>query len=360
MAINRQSQVSTVMELRIRASDSLVHPLYTDAYTRATVPMSAIADSVSEIGRFWAMAAANVERDKRFWSRKDAKYSIDTIQPAVAINCIPQDTGDQNLYQQGIIFPVLTSMVIAPEGGNLPVSDATFPSVMVYNGTDFISAVLDHLKPMNAPDLLWLDALEDTSSTLHVVAVFPANNMSKDGNKIYSCSLDSRYISSTTSSTRNRPMVAFGEGHTDYLLKGIINTNRPKINLAAAWAKYLNPKTGTGGGTVFSHMANTAGLWNSPVSPDPVFNTVTVENMVTMMVLNGIARASYNISIAGRAKDSDSSNPVGRLPDAFLKEFLPKGYLGPGGNAFDITDAEKEKATKLTARVTVNGYAYSR
>ncbi|KAL1633336.1 hypothetical protein SLS56_002972 [Neofusicoccum ribis] len=83
------------MELRIRASDSFAHPLYTDAYTRATVPISAIADNVSEIGRFWAIAAANVDRNKRLWSRKDAKYSIDAIQPAIATNCISQDTEDR-------------------------------------------------------------------------------------------------------------------------------------------------------------------------------------------------------------------------------------------------------------------------
>ncbi|KAL1633863.1 hypothetical protein SLS58_010919 [Diplodia intermedia] len=313
--------------------------------------MSSIADSGAEIGRYWAVAAANVLREKRFWSRKEATYSIDALQPAVATVCVAQNVSGQEIQDQVLWFANLTSK----EAGE---TDANFVFRAV-NDEDAIAKVLDRLNSTSEPDVLWFNAVEGLGSTLHAVATFPDTGLTNIS-QIYSCSFDSRYFPATTSSKRTRVKISYSDSLDDYIRHGVINTDYQRINLAADWAQYLNPTINSEGQTAFGQMAKTAGMWNATTTPDQGFTEVIVEGILATMTLNGIARSGYDIPIAGRAKGTNTSNPDPfPPPTAFYSELLPRNYLGGGGDAYEITDAELKTATPFKVRVLVLGYAYT-
>lgn len=338
---------------RTRANTLQTYPLHRDAYTIATIPMSSIADSGAEIGKWWTIAAANVQRSKRFWSRKDATFSINAPQPAVATICQPQTGSNQQILEEGLLFPNLTSVNFAK--GIIQ----TTASINITKAPDnrLVSEVLSHLELVKEPSILWFAALDGFGSTIHAVATFPPNNSSSPINQIYSCSLDSRYIHAVTSSTRNKIKMAYSEKDEQFLNDGIINTGYPQIFLSAGWTEYLNPTINSEGSTAFAQMYRSGGLWNVSSPTDESFRMVVVEAIITTMTLNGIARADYNISIAGRKKGGgiDTEDP----PDEFLTQFLPDKYLGSGGVAYELTDEELKNSTKFTARAMANGYAYN-
>ncbi|OJD30976.1 uncharacterized protein BKCO1_5300050 [Diplodia corticola] len=334
-----------------------IYPLYGYAYTRATMPMSSIADTAAEIGRLWAIAAKNVQKTKRFWSRKDAKYSIDATQPAVATVCQIQSVSGQTISPYGYVrFPNLTSMWYPDGPHNVMTGRASFMLIDI-NDDDLVSTVLGRLNSTKEPNILWLDAIEGLGSTLNAVAIFPDTAFTNTS-QIFSCSFDTRYFPATTSSLRSQLKISGPDDTHDYLLQGMIKSKYPLITISTGWAQYLNPTINNEGWTAFAQVAKTTGLWNTSTAPDQDFVEVIVEAILTTMTLNGIARTDYNISIAGRAKGSNVSTPED-LPDAFLSELLPRKYLGAGGNAYELTDDELRNAAPFVLRVFATGYAYT-
>lgn len=65
-----------------------------NAYTMATVPLAAVSDSIERIGWRYNYAAKVGPRYKRFWSRKEAIYTIGPPQPAVFTRCMQQTWND--------------------------------------------------------------------------------------------------------------------------------------------------------------------------------------------------------------------------------------------------------------------------
>lgn len=225
----------------------------------------------------------------------------------------------------------------------------------VYNNYTLVQGVRSKLTPGDPPSLFWFDdpqTLDSTNSTLQAVAVFPANS-SNAVDTTYTCSIDSRWISgASTQATRNIHKIAHGNtpGFGD---TGTINTNYPRMFMTAGWASYLNPETGYSGNsstTPFIQMASTAGLYNSSSSPDPGYNEIIVESIITMMVINGLGRASYDVGMAGTEKESESR---------FFNELVSKTALGWGGHVYDIDSSQLSSVTSLVAQITVNGYAYN-
>jgi len=351
------------IENRIRdTGDPYWTPGFTIAYTQASTPISAVADGIVEISRWYNMAAFREQRQKRLWSRNEVKYSVASQQPAVSTRCNRQSFADNLTHSEPsyleLQFPDLKSLVLSTPAS---VSDVEDIMVYVHSKDDITQAVRSQLTPGAPPTLIWFDnaqSLNETNSTLQVVAVFPSSNNGTQNDTTYSCSIDSRYIMGTTSATRDIWKIVYG-GANDFIDTGTLNADYPKIALTAAWAEYLNPTMRNVNATIFSQMASSAGLWNSSVVPNTAFNEVMVESIITLMVLNGLARASYNITMAGTAKGGNVTDPGWPSNGAFLNEFLPQKSMGWGGNAFDISPEEARLATMFTAHVEANGYAYN-
>ncbi|KAL9617461.1 MAG: hypothetical protein Q9160_007724 [Pyrenula sp. 1 TL-2023] len=336
-------------------NDETLPLLLTNAYTMASVPLAALSDSVERIGWRYNTAAQLGPSHKRFWSRNEAKYTVRSPQPAVFTRC-QQETWNHTLIvadseYMKLSSPMLQSFKLKTAASISAITSASF---MLHNNDTLAQVVRSALTLGNPPSLIWYDDLESlnsTNSTLQVVAVFPANS-SNAVDTTYTCSIDSIWILDA-SIQASREVYKIAHGHTVSLGdKGTINTDYPRIFMTADWASNLNPETSTGGNssTPFIRMASTAGLYNSSSSPDPGFNEVIVESIITLMVVNGLGRASYNIDMAGMEKEPESQ---------FFKELVSKTALGWGGHAYDIDPGQLSNVTTLVAQVTVNGYAYS-
>ncbi|KAF2141513.1 uncharacterized protein K452DRAFT_319107 [Aplosporella prunicola CBS 121167] len=345
----------------IRSPNPDLQIIWPEAFTRASTPVAAVADGVAEIIRFWTYASIIIDRQKRFWTRKDAKASITAPQVVVATRCLRQDLGLSPLDEQFIRYPNLQNLTTNPPGGN-PAKLESILSEWVVD--DNVSSMIrqEILPSIRSPDLLWFDTLDGTNATLQAVAIFPPKEESLNSSAVYSCSIVSRYIEATTNSKRFVYKISYSDDWPNSMREGILRSSFPKITPRAAWARLLNPTINAINETAFGRMAKTAGLWDSTESPDEAFNEVMVESMLTLMVLNGISRVRYNTTMTGTAKGSNevATGLENDLPTAFLKEFLPKSSLGYGGHAFELTATEQEHATKFTAHVVVEGYAYNR
>jgi hypothetical protein len=93
--------------------------LYPFFETVATTQMSALADSVAEIGRLWAIAANELhyvspKQPRRFMFRNDATYSLKIFyQPITAVTCRSQRNSSQlqqTLRNYMIDFPVVAGL----------------------------------------------------------------------------------------------------------------------------------------------------------------------------------------------------------------------------------------------------------
>lgn len=70
---------------------------------------------------------------------------------------------------------------------------------------------------------------------------------------------------------------------------------------------------------------------------------------------------SYNYTMAGALKGGVDAHDgfAGPDTDAWMTEFLPKGRIGWGGDAFNLSSSEQDASTRFTMQAAADGYAYS-
>ncbi|KAF2667742.1 hypothetical protein BT63DRAFT_299656 [Microthyrium microscopicum] len=321
--------------------------IFRNAYTVATVPVSFIADTLTELAKGWYLASLNSTSHLKFFL--DVTHSVNAPQPMVVARCTRIPVASN---QTTIAFPVLGSISLA--GGTQPdaalgvlnrnVSDTS--NGLAHNVTNFIQQAL--ASPAPKPNLYWIDdpkLLQAADATLAIAAFIPAAGSISDS--LYCCSMDSRFINATVYTLRTAIKVAQS---TEYTGAGTIGTNLPKVYPSAAWSKYLNPIISGTNASIFETMAATAGLWSNESLPQEFLENTepALEQMLAALLANGIGRLNYNFSLAG-----NQANDFGR-------QLLSKnGGIDFGGNAFVVTAAEQAQATKFQLEATVNGYAYA-
>ena len=318
-----------------------------NAYTMATTQLSAPADGLTEVGRLWTLASPNGGGIQRWDFRKDATFTVSMSQPFVMSRCEERDVALSHLDDLTLNFPVLSSLYL--NGTFASRSHANLNKTFAVNDTTTLETI-KLLLVQPSPSLIWYDTatlLQATNSSINAVAIFP--NTANASSSIYVCGVDSRFAPGTIQASANDLKHVTG-GPTNWLHTGILPI-WPRTTITAEWANLLNPSIPTKNTTVFNEMVAAAGMWNSSL-PSAAYNyPFIIESILSTLVADGLARASYNTHMVGTLKSG---------PDWF-KDFLPeKVTISWGGDAFSVTDAERAKATMFTMRATANGYAYSR
>lgn len=353
------------LAMRHRSTNDGNNSIWSCALTLATVPSSAISDGVAEMGRLWAYAAAHASRHQHFMFRKDATYKVIAPQPFTQARCYETTFSTTELdeaargltaLQLQLQFPVLSTIQYKPSA---EVTPGLLGNVTQYDNSTVIDTIQKLLMTGSPPTLTWIDSaflMNASDSTINVVATFPSTSSTDAA--IYCCSIDSRVAQTTISGSRHTPKLITGEpdGWTHF---GTFNPKYLRVVTGAAWARYLNPTISAhSSSTIFSKMASTAGMWNSPVLSQSYNFPFIVESIITTMMANGLARMTYNASIIGTLKgeeDPDNQWSGGE----WVHEMLPKKALGYGSTIFDVSAQEQQDATMFTMKATVNGYAYS-
>ena len=333
--------------VRQRTTTDDTFALWANAFTLATTQMSAPADGLTEVGRLWALAAARAPGIQRFNYRKDATFTITTSQPFVMARCEESTVNLSRLTDLELNFPVLSSLQLT--GSTATNSDAILTSVVSVNDSTTLDLIIASLSSGPLPRLVWFDsstAVPASNSSINVIATFP--NTTSGMSSIYICGIESRLAANDISSSRNEPKHVTG-APPDWWDTGIV-PSWPRITIASEWAKLLNPSIPGQDSTVFSEMTSTAGMWNTSLASQPYNYPFIVESILSTMVANGLARYSYNTSMIGTLK----------LDDLWYKNFLPSsGRIGWGGDAYTVTDDERQAATMFTMYAADYGYAYS-
>ncbi|KAL9616958.1 MAG: hypothetical protein Q9160_008228 [Pyrenula sp. 1 TL-2023] len=329
--------------------DGMYESIWNGPNTVASVPPSVVSDALAELARLWSFAARNYDEGRRYWSHKDATYTVRAPEPIVQALCLDASSHSSNGSALLLPIPIL----------HVPVDQTE--SLQVLNTT--MSSLQQSGQP---PMIIWFDEPDlkrRTNATLNALVSIPqaANGMSL----LFSCTIDSALPEKTVSTSRNGVKIVNG----DALGYASTNGQVPKVDLSAEWAKYLTPRTSADSNTtIFSKIASTAGLWNTGTPSHSYNYQYIVESILVTLVANGLGRTTYNSSMIGHLRGSNSSDPWGiahfNTPDAWLRYMLPHKIMGfnddPANSVFDPLPASvAANASMFTMRATVNGYAFS-
>lgn len=320
-------------------------------FSLATVPSAPIADGLAEVARLWSRAMAATNHAHFEW-RKDVRFIAKAPQSTVYSRCYEGIVDDLDDLQ--LRFPILPAYDLDSKSNDGTVHQEGFH--LDTNSTT-IQIVEELLSPGTPATLTFIDdevMLNATNSTLLVIATFP--DSTKNSSLVYSCGIDSR--SSITELTTYRNEYKLVTGLPPHWESGPVNTSLPKITPSAAWARYMNPIMPNENATVFSKIASTAGLWNTSLPAAPYYFPAIVEGILTTMVANGIARASYNASMIRALKGRDGNGNQWNATGWF-KYLFPRHLFGKGTSIFDISPAQQAAATEFQMSAAANGYAYS-
>ena len=330
--------------------------IWADAFTIATTPVSAVADSLAELGRLWSYAAANINIGN-FKYRNDVLFKVNSLQPVVLSHC------NQTDYSAGdnvtLPFPALGSISLSSGPNSAASSSAIVAEYINFTNSATLENVTSSLQLGEEPSILWIDdagLLNQTQSTLGAVFVLPATNTSQAS--YFTCSIDSRYANVTLLSTRNMIKIVAGEP-LSFADNGTFHADWRKVGLTADWARYLTPKLSGSNNTILTPITSQAGIFNSPIPSGPWYYEIIVENIITTLVANGIGRASYSYGLVSTLKDEIDPDDLW-YGGNWAHEIIPKGgKMGRGGNAFNVSSAVARSSTEFRMEALVNGYAYS-
>ncbi|KAL4894452.1 hypothetical protein BDV59DRAFT_175499 [Aspergillus ambiguus] len=329
--------------------------LWGNAFTIATTPVSAVADSLAELGRLWSYAAANIDVG-RFKYRNDATFIVNSLQPVVLTYCSESHYSPSDNIT--LDFPALNRVSLS-SGPNTAATSQASAGLYTFSERLVGDKIAHLLQPGMTPSLLWVDdnsLLRNIDATL--AAIFTIPEGPETSPKYFTCSVDSRLTNVTLKSTRNRIKIVSGEP-LDFDDNGTFHANWPRIKPSAAWAAYLTPKLPDTNDTILSTITSIAGIFNSSAPSASYYYEVIVENIIATLVANGIGRSSYEYGIVMDLKDDIGPSGVWGGGE-WTYEIIPRGgRMGHGGNAFDPSPSTQNRSTEMVMTAYVNGYAYS-
>lgn len=229
--------------------------VYEPEISVATTPSAAIADAISQIGRYWFIANGHQcsKGKARFcYYNNDIFYSISATQPVTYVRCNAQDVNATTMQ-----FPRLDQ-----GNGNYPLVD--------YNSTAIGSQPWSDLSTGNGsnPSSSWFELPEahfGRSSIGAVVALARADLIDKPG-QVLACTIDARWSSANaTVSFSNGPMMVSGLPNRWFLGgQHELGANGlplwPQIKISPEWAKSINPIIAAESSTsVFTMLCNSVG-----------------------------------------------------------------------------------------------------
>ena len=317
-------------------------------FSLATVPTAPIADGLAEVARLWARAVAATKHDRFQW-RKDVQFTTKAPQSSVYARCSEIIVDINQLDNLQLSFPALDEIQFADNN----TFDGTVRQIgyRLDSSNETVSTIKSLLSPGLPPALTWIDQgdlLVATNSTLLAIATFP--DTTSGTSNVYTCSIDSRLTQTDTTTFRNEYKLV--SGAPPNWVNGTVASSWPKIMPTAAWAKYMNPTITGSNASVFSSMTSTAGMWNTSLAAAPYNFPIIIEGLLTTMVANGLARASYNTSMIATLKGDGGD---GNQWDAggWFQYFFTKSSI------FNLSPEERASATEFDMSASVIGYAYS-
>ena len=334
--------------------------------TQATVGISAVADGLVETGRMWAWAAYFVRYQhfsERFWSRVDAVYSVEAQQPIVHTRCRAYDALE---YGRGSSVAVYDLSDLSDFNRT---QDFGTQKYNYDNDEQVGSLVQNVLNGESAPQVAWGTVPQSNGTALGATLnVLNGDNATT----FFQCTIAARMAPGSLQSTRNNVSIVTGSDH-----KSIYDDNNtfPQISIEPAWAAFLNPTISSDGSTAFQYMMQAAGILNDTFAIDADNIVYAIEMLLSNSVVNGLARRNFRVGISGTLLgNTDGLDLVNYLNSSadrwenttwvckdWCRHLLPSGYkMGYGGNAFNISDTEKNASTKLTMRAGVLGWAFNR
>ncbi|KAL8655088.1 MAG: hypothetical protein Q9210_001109 [Variospora velana] len=330
---------------------------YSQPFSVATTQYSVVADSIAETGRLWAWVVAAAWGTKgqpwRFWSHKEAIYTVSAYQPIVHTRCANSSLDPADPPKDPVKFYDLRDIHTYRTTGDFPLEaqeDLSLADLQTFN---------------DGPSLKWTTVSQPSAGfmALAAIVVIPASVQSPRG--IFTCTVDSRIAPAKVQSTRNRykivtshlePSTTWHPAGTDATYGG--GDKWAAVSIEPQWAEYLNAKTVDGNSTVFRLLAAAAGLrdMNTPAGSTTGY---VIESILATMIVNGLARRNYNGGVIGELKDWDfGSGHVTCGP--WCKQMMPlHGPMGAGGAVYTLDEIAQKKATKLTMYAESTGYAYS-
>ena len=350
------------MVLRQRSTEERVYngvltkSIWDGPRTMATVQHSVVADALAEVGRLWAVAAANSDKRKSFRYRKNAFYTATAPQPITQSRCEEYVVSDSSVNVTSLLFPIMSHNCEGLSGSCLfePVDS------LVNDNATLIDQVKDALSPHRAPTLIWIEPSRDSEvlrNSISVVVTFPTTTVGKS--LYYCCNIYSAIGITKITSSRNMPKLVTGSppGVLGIPIYDDRAKDWAKIEITPAWTRLLNPNVTGENATVFSKMASTAGMWDTRFASNSYNFPFIVESILATMVTNGLARSTYNSTISGTLKGKTSGGPWGN--EFWFPQMLPARDFGGGGAIYDLSESETTISTKFTMQATVNGYAWS-
>ena len=344
----------------LRASNRSPNFQFSTPMTTASVGSSSIADALVEMGRLWAWSAYNCGSSfhERFWSRLDVTYRVLAQQPLVSARClVVNNVSDTGLIE---VFDLWDQ--------NHNDENGDFSTIVIdYTQDRQMRSMMQGFNTSTVTEVVWATVPQLNGSTL---AAFLAVPLPQNNSKLFSCTLDARIAPGYLQGTRDEPLIVTG---ADHFSTYDFNNTLPRISIDPDWAGYLNPVISSDNSTAFQNILRAAGLCNMNTYTDHDNLVAIVESLFALTVVNGLARRDYGVGFLGTLSGnidglylvsnrnlSDTADQESICED-WSKQLLPSVShgMGPGGNAFNISDHDKKTGVKFNMQAQAQGWAYS-
>ncbi|KAL8881257.1 MAG: hypothetical protein Q9198_001507 [Flavoplaca austrocitrina] len=329
---------------------------YSRLFSVATTQDSVISDSIAETGRLWAWVVAAAWRTKgqpwRFWSHKEATYTVSAYQPIVHTRCTNASLSTKNPSKM-LEFYDLRNIETFRSKGDFPLGTTN----------NFTFKELEAVQTV--PSLRWTTVSQPSTNftALAAVVIIPSSEQHKQG--AFACAIDARIAPAKIQSTRNRYKVVTSHLKPSSLWHPAGNDatygagdSWPAVSIEPQWALHLNPTLVETNSSVFEELVAAAGLREIHSFEDPA-NGYLIESVLAAMIVNGLARRKYKHGIIGELNhwDFESDKPA---CGSWCRHMMPvRGSMGKGGSVYTIPQSARTNATRLTMHATATGYAYS-
>ena len=338
---------------------------FTASQTTVTVGSSSVADALVETGRLWAWAVYNWRHNERFWSRVDATYRVGAQQPIVQVRCMDASSFALDLGVNTSTLPVydLSDQDHLDSNGDF--------GTLEYNYTvdEQVRSLVQNAFNESVPQIAWATVPQSDGSALGATLNVPMKG--DNASLLFQCTIAARLAPGWLTATRNNPLIVTGFDHISIYDN---NNTLPRISIDPAWAAFLNPSIPSSNSTAYQYMMQVAGILDSGSAIGPEGVVYVIESLLSLSVVNGLARRDFDVGFSGTLLGNTDGLDLASFRDvdpedqnAYLdcfdwcKQFLPSaGYtMSYGGNAFNISNAEKAASTKLVMEANAQGLAYN-
>ncbi|EAQ88715.1 hypothetical protein CHGG_05334 [Chaetomium globosum CBS 148.51] len=356
---SRYSQRVLNSKVRAPANDDN-ELLYVDAYTLSSVALAPVADAAAELLRLWKRAVQ--KQNSRLRYNLDEIFNIFTKQPIVFARCESNPP-----TASGVQLPVLSSI---PRVVGLVEHAMETQSLSYDNDFANFAALRDELEPAldpsagagSLPSVFWVGdpaLLERVNASISAVVAIPRYGDSPGpAARLYGCSITA-VLGDTATETRTNKLKIVDGWPQNYTNSGVFKEAYQPVGIDPAWARYLNPSDPFTNSSALAQILASAGMWNGSWPAMPGYDEIILENILTTLIANGIARANYHAGVRWDLL-KDPVNPASLWSGGgWTSEMLPRGGgVGKGGQAFhDPTDTTGN--ARFTLEVRAKGYAYS-